>query len=150
MAYLLHLALVAAVCTFLVFAAPRDLAITWYTQEAAQPVNFTLYYESLCPGCHDLILQEVVPVWNKVKETGLMTVTLLPYGNAKESFEGGKWKFECQHGPKECEGNVLEVCINHYYPEITKQLEIISCVEKDFYATEGQDWQATLKRVILL
>ncbi|GFR63171.1 gamma-interferon-inducible lysosomal thiol reductase, partial [Elysia marginata] len=63
-----------------------------------------------------------------------------------ENFEGGKWKFECQHGPKECEGNVLEVCIIHYYPEITKQLEIISCVEKDFYATEGQDWQATLKR----
>ncbi|GFS19987.1 gamma-interferon-inducible lysosomal thiol reductase [Elysia marginata] len=38
------------------------------------------------------------------------------------------------------------VCIIHYYPETTKQLEIIGCVEKDFYDTHGENWAATLKR----
>ncbi|KAK3776983.1 hypothetical protein RRG08_042868 [Elysia crispata] len=146
MANILNLVLAAAVCSTLAVALPRDLATSWYSLEAAKPVNVTLYFESLCPGCHQFILQELIPTWEKVKDTGLMNVTLRPYGNAIEEYKGGQWKFVCQHGPRECDGNVLEVCIIHYHPETNKQLEIIKCIESDFYATEGQDWQATLKK----
>ncbi len=40
-----------------------------------------------------------------------MDVRLYPFGNAEESEgkEEGRWKFQCQHGPKECVGNLLEV-----------------------------------------
>ena len=35
---------------------------------------------------------------------------MYPYGNAKETQNpDGTWKFECQHGEKECTGNLLEV-----------------------------------------
>ena len=35
---------------------------------------------------------------------------MYPYGNAKETQnKDGSWTFQCQHGEKECTGNIIEV-----------------------------------------
>ncbi len=45
-----------------------------------------------------------------VNLVGILDLRLYPYGNARQSrAKDGSWKFTCQHGPKECLGNVLEV-----------------------------------------
>ena len=85
MANLFPLALAAALCASLAIAAPRDLTVSWNI-DAAKPVNVTLYYESLCPGCHQFILESLIPTWEKVKNIGLMSVVLRPYGNARVCY----------------------------------------------------------------
>ena len=42
----------------------------------------------------------------------------------------GSWKFECQHGEKECLGNILEVCIMQQLNwDSDMYLPVISCME---------------------
>merc|ERR1712136_323124 len=75
-------------------------------------VNVTLAFESLCPGCRNFITSQLWPVYNELKD--YMTVKLLPYGNAEEVYNAKthRWVFYCQHGPKECYGNIVEKCAN--------------------------------------
>ena len=45
---------------------------------------------------------------------GVVDLHLYPYGNAKQTQNpDGTWKFKCQHGPTECDGNIYEACIMH-------------------------------------
>ena len=41
----------------------------------------------------------------------MANVTFYPYGNANEREESnGTYKFHCQHGDNECNGNMVETC----------------------------------------
>lgn len=96
---------------------------------AAQPVNFTLYYESLCPGCRDFFREQLYKTYQTLGDS-VMNLTLVPYGNAKESKSPfGKWKFVCQHGKEECVGNLIETCA--FVLEKTKTISVgfIHCME---------------------
>merc|ERR1711993_223601 len=46
----------------------------------ADHVKVTLYYEALCGGCHDWILNEMFPTYQKIGK--YMEVDFVPYGNA--------------------------------------------------------------------
>ncbi|XP_023342039.1 gamma-interferon-inducible-lysosomal thiol reductase [Eurytemora carolleeae] len=75
-----------------------------------EPVTVELYYESLCPGCRYFVETQLFPTFYKLKDAGIVQFSMYPYGNAKESQNpDGTWKFECQHGDKECTGNLIEV-----------------------------------------
>ena len=47
-------------------------------------VSVTLYYEALCPGCHDWINDQLVPTYEKLGK--YMNFEFVPYGNAKVSI----------------------------------------------------------------
>ena len=73
-------------------------------------VNFTLYYETLCPDCREFVSTQL---WSAFQSVGsIMNLTLVPYGNAKETYrqETKLWQFSCQHGSEECWGNLLHSC----------------------------------------
>lgn len=81
-------------------------ATLWQT---ADPVKVGLYYESLCPGCQSFITSMLYPT--SVLLGDIMDLTLVPYGNAQETFDGKKYIFTCQHGEQECVGNMIEACL---------------------------------------
>ncbi|KAF7665487.1 hypothetical protein LDENG_00141260 [Lucifuga dentata] len=92
---------------------------------AADPVQLALYYESLCPACRDFLTQILFPTWTLLQD--ILTVTLVPYGNAQEIFDGKKYIFTCQHGVPECLGNMIETCILNM--SSSTAFQIIYCME---------------------
>lgn len=47
-------------------------------------VSVTLYYESLCPDSRYFITQQLFPTWMMLQD--IMSITLVPYGNANVRF----------------------------------------------------------------
>eukprot|EP00063_Salmo_salar_P070693 XP_014045528.1 PREDICTED: gamma-interferon-inducible lysosomal thiol reductase-like [Salmo salar] len=90
-----------------------------------QSVQVELYYESLCPACRYFLTSQLFPTWTMLQDA--MNVTLVPYGNAEESFDGKKYQFTCQHGEEECLGNMLETCI--FSVTGSNAFQIIYCME---------------------
>lgn len=89
-------------------------------------VNVTLFYETLCPDCTRFYREQLTSHWiDRVVSTGQIVLNLLPYGNAKA------WN-DCQHGKKECDGNMLEACAIHYIHDVNKYLPVIRCMELQF------------------
>ncbi|XP_070974016.1 gamma-interferon-inducible lysosomal thiol reductase-like isoform X2 [Oncorhynchus clarkii lewisi] len=90
-----------------------------------QSVQVELYYESLCPACRYFLTSQLLPTWTMLQDA--MSVTLVPYGNAEESFDGKKYQFTCQHGEEECLGNMIETCILNVTG--SNAFQIIYCME---------------------
>ncbi|XP_053739994.1 gamma-interferon-inducible lysosomal thiol reductase-like [Synchiropus splendidus] len=90
----------------------------------AEPVQLDLYYETLCPGCRMFISEVLFPTWVLLKD--ILSVNLVPYGNAQETPDGDHYQFECQHGEEECLGNMIEACLLNM---TDKAFHIIYCME---------------------
>jgi len=101
----------------------------------ADSVSVTLYYEALCGGCHDWITTELVSTYEKLGQ--YIDFEFVPYGNAHQQPDGDSWKFECQHGPSECVGNIQQSCIVAHPNgpmneplDTDTQIRVISCIEE--------------------
>lgn len=100
-------------------------------QSGDDSVKVDLYYEALCPYCRQFITEQLFPVWNKLYDTKIMNVTIVPYGNALETeISPGKYRYECQHGPDECTLNAIENCVMDATDNvIEKYFPVINCIE---------------------
>ncbi|KAM4657658.1 gamma-interferon-inducible lysosomal thiol reductase [Amazona ochrocephala] len=101
---------------------------------AAAPVELSLFYESLCPACRRFLVQQLFTTWLLVPEA--LSITLVPYGNAQERNESGKWEFQCQHGPEECLGNMIETCLMQEAKDFSTYFPVIFCLESGSSVTE--------------
>eukprot|EP00794_Sanderia_malayensis_P007949 gene7949-8806_t len=100
------------------------------TEIGASPVKVALYYESLCPGCRQFIASQLFPTFQKLDSSGILSIELVPYGNAQERQQGSQWEFFCQHGATECYGNLIESCALHLLNNNqTRFMPFISCLE---------------------
>ncbi|XP_075300264.1 gamma-interferon-inducible lysosomal thiol reductase [Opisthocomus hoazin] len=106
------------------------------SRPAAAPVELSLFYESLCPACRWFLVQQLFTAWLLLPAEAL-SVTLVPYGNAAERNVSGKWEFECQHGPEECLGNMLEACLMHEAKNFSTYFPVIFCLESGSSVTKN-------------
>ena len=126
---LLSLSLILAVSSGFVIELGNSNSLLITVDDS--PVLVELYYESLCPGCRAFISTMLYPTFDKLRHSGIVKFALYPYGNAQQSQnKDGSWNITCQHGPEECLGNLLEVCLMHYLswdPDL--YVPVISCME---------------------
>ena len=74
---------------------------------ADDKVVIDFYYESLCPYCQQFLEGGVKTALNTKDIWKISDFFLHPYGNAKSVQNGSSWSFTCQHGARECEGNMI-------------------------------------------
>ncbi|NWV47745.1 GILT reductase, partial [Daphoenositta chrysoptera] len=103
---------------------------------AAAPVQLSLYYESLCPACREFLVMKLFSTWLLLPHE-MLSITLVPYGNAQERNVSGKLDFQCQHGPKECLGNMMEACLMHEAKNFSTYFPLIFCLESGSSVTEN-------------
>ncbi|XP_050766651.1 gamma-interferon-inducible lysosomal thiol reductase [Gymnogyps californianus] len=106
------------------------------SRPAAAPVELSLFYESLCPACRGFLVHELFAAWLLLPEEAL-SITLVPYGNAEERNVSGKWHFQCQHGPEECLGNLIETCLMHEAKNFSTYFPVIFCLESGSSVTKN-------------
>lgn len=111
------------------------------------PVNVTLYYEALCPDCREVILDQVVPTVEKLASSGILNMKFVPYGNARQTPYGNQWIFYCQHGPSECQGNLIESCALYHYPDQNQNIKFINCMEYYGPTTANLNYCASLAKM---
>ncbi|XP_010178531.1 PREDICTED: gamma-interferon-inducible lysosomal thiol reductase, partial [Mesitornis unicolor] len=102
----------------------------------SHPTAAPVYYESLCPACREFLVQELFTTWLLLPPEAL-DITLVPYGNAEEKNVSGKWQFQCQHGPEECLGNMIEACLMHEAKNFSTYFPIIFCLESGSSVTKN-------------
>jgi len=94
---------------------------------ASDPVKVDLYFEGLCPGCHDMILTQLYPTYQKVKE--IMDIDLYAYGNARYwKNSNGSYGFSCQHGEAECKTNMIISCFQAHSNSKDENMEFVNCM----------------------
>ena len=66
-------------------------------------------------------------------------VGMFPYGNAHETKVNDSWTFSCQHGPTECQYNMIEACVQSAIPTKLAQFNFIECVETNDHTSTDYD-----------
>ncbi|KAL9238908.1 hypothetical protein vseg_013276 [Gypsophila vaccaria] len=108
-------------------------------------VPVSLYYESLCPGCQEFILEDLSPMF----KNGLIDIVdlrLVPWGNAR--LYSNK-SFACQHGPPECFLNTVEACAINAWPTPSAHFPFINCVENLAYEGKHTEWETCFTKLSL-
>jgi len=113
------------------FPAKFERKIKFESNDAAPAVKVELYYESLCPGCRAFIMGQLFPTFQKLEALEIMDIGLYPYGNARETQQGQKWDFQCQHGAEECVLNLVEACALHLLGHPSQFMPYIHCLESN-------------------
>ncbi|KAK3873595.1 hypothetical protein Pcinc_021400 [Petrolisthes cinctipes] len=105
---------------------------------SAEPVKVSVYYETLCPDSSRFFVNQLYPVWLDLKD--IMTNDINCYGKANDTSVGDGYTFICQHGPDECEGNMMITCAKSYIPDEDKFMAFSNCIMDRFVGTAaGQE-----------
>jgi len=109
------------------FLTTNDSTKSPPANEDTKAIDITLDYEADCPFCYQYIHNVFgSEFFMNALRSKKISLKLLPYGNAQA------WNV-CQHGPLECEHNMLEACVIHYIPETLDHLQFIQCLETAFF-----------------
>lgn len=118
-----------------------------------QTVHVTVFYEALCPDSRSFFVKHLLPTFERVPEN--MKVEAIPYGKAKTTKTADGFTFECQHGPGECEANMIHACAIDVLKDQKLQLQYLTCMIKKNYEPQeimktcandmGIDYQPILK-----
>jgi len=65
--------------------------------------------------------------------------------DAHQSQNGNSWDFTCQHGPRECTGNIQQSCLIKYVPEQDRFVYAIHCIEQSSVVTNEDTIRQCLK-----
>ncbi|XP_065348186.1 GILT-like protein 1 [Cloeon dipterum] len=92
-------------------------------------VHLKVYYESLCPDSVRFVRNQLIPTWNSLGGDYLQ-IDFLPFGKARSSRKpGGGLSFTCQHGPRECAGNMVMACgLSNLLTDHDLRVKFVGCV----------------------
>lgn len=88
-----------------------------------------------------MITENLLPIYNDIKD--LVELRFVPFGNA-QSMEDGH-SFECQHGARECTGNLIQSCVLDaigYEQDVS--MEFIGCQMADDADETGREVPMTV------
>lgn len=87
-----------------------------------------IYYSSRCSDSRDFIVNQVGPLWGKIKE--FVNVVFVPYGRSETLKDGaGNVSFVCQHPEKhECQANLWHVCGVKHASSKELRFNFINCM----------------------
>ncbi|CAG9583149.1 unnamed protein product [Danaus chrysippus] len=107
------------------------------THHKPQWLLLSVYYESNCPDSKAFILNQLQPAFQLLHDH--MTIKFVPFGKAR-SINFGDGGFQCQHGPSECLGNIMQDCSLHYMKEKPDKhkLAYVACEMKTRSASQGR------------
>ncbi len=101
-------------------------------------VKIDVLFESLCPYCKDLIKRSFNEFLDFPDHDKLAVINWVPFGNAYDHWDEAKqeWVTECQHGPQECVGNLVEVCARKKL-DLASYYNFLVCFENNFTAKDN-------------
>lgn len=115
-----------------VLEACKDRLENQESGRAAAPVHVDVYFESYCPDSIAFVNTQLWPTWQKLQDDEVFTFTLYPYGKATSTpLNDGSYSFNCQHGVRECEVNIIENCVIAYSNDVADvYMPVIHCIEQ--------------------
>ncbi|XP_077268053.1 gamma-interferon-inducible lysosomal thiol reductase-like protein [Temnothorax americanus] len=93
---------------------------------ASQKVHVAVYYEALCPDSRSFVLKQLVPTYRKLPAN--VQIELVPYGKAKTVKTNDGYQFMCQHGPIECQANIVHACSIDVIEDPSVRLRFVACM----------------------
>ena len=75
-------------------------------------------------------------------------VTLVPYGNAKETKTSSGWTYDCQHGETECVYNAMETCGLSYISSTIKAWNFVDCIENNDDSRSKTNYDEVLDKCV--
>ncbi|KYM99315.1 GILT-like protein C02D5.2, partial [Cyphomyrmex costatus] len=93
---------------------------------APQKVHAAVYYEALCPDSRSFVLKQLIPTYQKLSTN--IQIELVPYGKAKTTKTNDGYQFTCQHGPIECQANIIHACSIDVIKDPSVQLQFVACM----------------------
>ncbi|KYQ47358.1 GILT-like protein C02D5.2 [Trachymyrmex zeteki] len=93
---------------------------------ASQKVHVAVYYEALCPDSRSFVLKQLNPTYQKLLTN--IEIELVPYGKAKTIKTSDGYQFTCQHGPIECQANIIHACSIDVIKDPSVQLQFVACM----------------------
>merc|ERR1712027_120263 len=138
--------------------APDEKLLEKLKNKKSDRLQVEVYYEVLCPDSRYFILHQPFPAWERVGD--IMDIRFVPYGKASHRLSGegeGLYNFKCQHGPAECQGNMVHACATQVVQSPSTVLKYIKCMIGDNYSpleagqrcanTVGISWEEVEKCV---
>ncbi|XP_063702134.1 GILT-like protein 1 [Culicoides brevitarsis] len=97
---------------------------------AGAPVVVTVFYEVLCPDSKNFVVKQLSTAYKKLPH--LVDIAYVPYGKAiTRVTKDGSLEFDCQHGPIECEGNIVHACTVDVIADPTMRINLVACMIAD-------------------
>ncbi|CAO1361233.1 unnamed protein product [Diamesa tonsa] len=101
-----------------------------FARKKGVPVNVAVYYEVLCPDSKNFIIKQLQASY--IKAPKLIEIEFFPYGKATTNTNSdGSLSFDCQHGPTECEGNMIHACSIEAIHDTKTRLDMVACMIRD-------------------
>jgi len=94
---------------------------------AQDKLSLDVYYESLCPDSLKFLVSQLGPQYDTIST--FVDVRLVPFGKARfQARKDAGYTFDCQHGPRECRGNIIHACGIEYSTSESQAVQFAKCL----------------------